>query len=390
MKILILSFYYSPDLSAGSFRTSALVEELQLKLGVNDEIDIVTTMPNRYQKYRQDTLQYEKDGNVNIYRIKLSNHKSGFVDQSISYLFYAYNTIKYAKNKEYDLIYATSGRLFTGLLGAILSRSKKVPLYLDIRDIFVDTMKSILPSYTRYIFIPFFSLVEKFTFRSASKINIVSEGFRNYFKKIVPDMNLSFFTNGIDDEFFGNFYSDTNQVNEKIIITYAGNIGKGQGLECIIPKISPFLGDEYEIRIIGDGGSREALVKELDIIGAKNTVLIDPVSRDKLLNYYAESDFLFLHLNDVSAFEKVLPSKIFEYAVTGKPILAGIKGYSRKFIKENVSGVMLFDPCDGNDFSNKFSSFKYESVERIDFCKKYSRKTIMNKMADDILSTKLL
>ena len=45
------------------------------------------------------------------------------------------------------------------------------------------------------------------------------------------------------------------------------------------------------------------------------------------------TDVLFLHLNDYSAFRKVIPSKIFEYAATGKPIVAGVSGYAAEFLR---------------------------------------------------------
>lgn len=51
MKILILSFYFYPDLSAGSFRTTALVKEFEKIIKDNDSIDIITTQPNRYGSY---------------------------------------------------------------------------------------------------------------------------------------------------------------------------------------------------------------------------------------------------------------------------------------------------------------------------------------------------
>ena len=43
MRILILSFYYEPDLCAGSFRTTALTNELKKKLSASDTLDIITT-----------------------------------------------------------------------------------------------------------------------------------------------------------------------------------------------------------------------------------------------------------------------------------------------------------------------------------------------------------
>ncbi len=386
MKILILSFYYPPDLSAGSFRTSALVNQMKQFLTEGDSIDIVTTLPNRYRKFKTDASQIEVNGYETIHRIKLSKHKSGFIDQSISFLFYTYYTLKYVRNKKYDLVYATSSRLFTGMLGALIARFKSVPLYLDIRDIFTDTMDSLLPSILKKIFLPIFLFVEKVTFRTANKINIVSEGFDQHIRSIVPNVNLSCYTNGIDEEFIDKSFDKADTVISKKIITYAGNIGKGQGLELIIPTISNLLGDEYEFRIIGDGGSRLLLEAEIEKNKLKNIVLIDPVNRETLYRFYKETDYLFLHLNDVPAFEKVLPSKIFEYAATGKPMLAGVSGYSRSFLEENVDNVMLFNPCDGDDFIKKIVDFHGEFNYRREFCSKFSRTVIMNEMASDVLS----
>ena len=39
--------------------------------------------------------------------------------------------------------------------------------------------------------------------------------------------------------------------------------------------------------------------------------------------------FLFLQLNNIKAFENVLPSKIFDYGSYNKPILAGVSGIAK-------------------------------------------------------------
>ena len=44
-RILILSFYYAPDLCAGSFRATALIESLQpIAETLNIQVDIITTL----------------------------------------------------------------------------------------------------------------------------------------------------------------------------------------------------------------------------------------------------------------------------------------------------------------------------------------------------------
>tara|TARA_R110002033_G_scaffold135_1_gene1483 strand:- start:16798 stop:17961 length:1164 start_codon:yes stop_codon:yes gene_type:complete len=384
MRILILSFYFSPDLSAGSFRTTAFVEELKKNIDSNDKIEIITTKPNRYGSFSEDAKEFEKLAeNIEINRIDLGSHKSGFVDQSKLFLKFAWQVINLVKKRQkYDIVYATSSRLMTAFLGSLIANKQKTKLYLDIRDIFTDTLESVFEkSKLRYI-IPVFRQIEKYTVNSANHINLVSKGFENYFKNINSNISYSFYTNGIDDVFLDYDFSKKKE-NKKIVITYAGNIGEGQGLEKIIPEMARKIGEDYEIHIIGDGGRKKALIENLRKIN--NVKLFEPVNRAKLLEIYKNSDILFLHLNDYEAFKKVLPSKLFEYATTKKFIIAGVGGYAKEFIEENITDVIVFEPCNVNDFYEKFKKVeKFDNINRISFVEKFKRENIMEKMAEEV------
>ena len=341
-------------------------------------------MPNRYGSFNEDAKEFEKlEENVDITRIDLGTHKSGFVDQSKLFLKFAWQVIKLVRKREkYDIVYSTSSRLMTAFLGSLISNKQKSKLYLDMRDIFTDTLESVFAkSKLRYI-IPLFKQIEKYTINSATHINLVSKGFEKYFKNINNNISYSFYTNGIDDVFLE--YDFTQDIkNEKTIITYAGNIGEGQGLEKIIPDIARKLGNDYEIHIIGDGGRKKALIEKLD--GIKNVKLFDPVNRAKLLEIYKNSDILFLHLNDYEAFKKVLPSKVFEYATTNKFIIAGVGGYAKEFIKENISDAIVFEPCNIDDFYEKFKKIeKIDDIKRDSFIEKFKRENIMELMAKEV------
>ena len=384
MKILILTFYYEPDLCAGSFRSSAFINALRPLLNDNDSVDVITTMPNRYKTFRREADPVEVNGNINIIRTELPPHKSGFFDQARAFFTYFVRTIKYTKGRDYDVVFATSSRLFTAFLGAVIARMKGARLYLDIRDIFTDTMKSLLSPPVSWIVLPIFLLVERFTVSKADKVNLVSEGFRGYFKNIAPEKEFLFFTNGIDEEFVGVSF-EKEMSTEKKIVTYAGNIGQGQGLEKIIPPIAKMTENECEFRIIGDGGMRSVLEENLKKQGVTNVVLYNPVGREELMKFYRQSDYLFLHLNDCAAFEKVLPSKIFEYAATGKPIIAGVSGFAEKFVRENVENAAVFKPCDHEDFLSKFKLLSSEGQSRGEFIKHNTSAFIMRQMARDFM-----
>lgn len=387
MRILFLSFYFYPDLSAGSFRSTALVKALLTKLPKDSQLEVVSTSPNRYSGFDVEAPQKEKSIGLTIHRIALPAHQSGMLDQSRAFMNYARGVIKLVKGKEYDLVYATSSRLMTAALGAYVAKRMDKPLYLDIRDIFVDTIKDVLPVRMAWAMNPFFSCLERWAVTSARKVNLVSAGFLPYFRERYPTQSFVQFTNGIDDEFLMEQPSGEQESTAKILrIVYAGNIGEGQGLHAIIPKLAKKYEGRLQFRIIGDGGRREQLVSAINDAGCFNVMILPPIKRDELIKEYKAADVLFLHLNDYDAFRKVLPSKIFEYAALGKPIWAGVAGYAADFIGEHVPNAAVFNPCDVEGATASFSALEMVTRPRGDFVGQFSRAAIMKKMAKDVIS----
>ena len=77
MKILYLTYYFRPDLCAGSFRHSSLFEAVLNQLGDNDFVHVITTIPNRYGSYSVEGLREETGKNYRIDRLTVPMHASG-------------------------------------------------------------------------------------------------------------------------------------------------------------------------------------------------------------------------------------------------------------------------------------------------------------------------
>jgi len=387
MKILILTFYYPPDIGPGSLRAKSLVDAL-LRYGVEEVgIDVLTTMPNRYITHGVKAASFEAAEGITIRRFDLPVHRSGMADQAKAFLAYAKAIIIETRGQQYDVVLATSSRLMTAALGALVAKRVNARLYLDIRDFFTEVMEDMLVgSFLRFM-IPGFRVLERWAFNSADKINVVSAGFLPEMKRIAPSVTPSVFTNGIDEEFIGQDFSSPCLANPPLVL-YAGNIGEGQGLHNIVPIVAAATIGKIQFSFLGDGGRRKVLQERLDEKDLGNVSIKDPVPRADLLDYYRKADILFLHLNDFEAFHKTLPSKIFEYSATGKPILAGVSGYAADFLKENVPGVEVFDPCNVEGMMvglNRLLSGP-RKIDRSDFCAKFCRQNIMHEMAADIFS----
>jgi len=386
MRLLFLSFYFRPDLCAGSFRATALVDALRDRGASNDlEIDVITTLPNRYATFSEEAAEIESCDNIKIRRIDLPAHRSDMVGQSRAFMHFARCVLGIVADRQYDMIFATSSRLFTATLGAYVSRRKKIPLYLDIRDIFVDTIRDIISPIVALPAGVVFSLIERYTMSRASTINLVSGGFEDYFRTRYPDKKLSWFTNGVDAEFIGLPKHDAKKANTVTRILYAGNIGEGQCLHDIVPQLAKVLGKRAELVVIGDGGRRQLLEEAIAAHGADNVSVQPPVARPELIQEYQSADVLFLHLGDYQAFEKVLPSKLFEYGALGKPVLAGVAGFAAEFVEREISNAAVFPPGNVDLARKAFERLRLEDAPRNDFVRKYSRNSISAEMATEII-----
>ncbi|MGY8908603.1 MAG: glycosyltransferase family 4 protein, partial [Flavobacteriales bacterium] len=329
----------------------------------------------------------KKSENVHIHRIRIPNHDNGLLGQIKSFKVFYSEALKIAKDKKYDLVYASSSRLFTAFLGSKLARKNKAKLYLDIRDIFRESIVEIFKNpFIKISLDIFLRPVERYTFKRANHINLVSKGFESYFSKY-KQATFTYFTNGIDDVFLEPKSESLFNENKIKTIVYAGNIGEGQGLHIILPKVAKTYPDNFKFIVFGDGGAKEKLITAIESEGVNNIELRNPINRTLLIEEYQKADFLFLHLNKYKAFERVLPSKLFEYGAFNKPIIAGVGGYASEFLKENMTNVILFEPGDVNAFVISLKEYSYKTESRESFIERFSRLSINKTMAKSITNS---
>jgi len=383
-RLLILSFYHPPDLAACSFRVAALIRALRAA-SPDLRIDVITTLPNRYSTFVAGAPEHEEADGITVTRIEVPTHRSGMVDQAKSFLTFARRARSIVRKQRYDLVFATSSRLMTAALAARIAGEQRAPLYLDLRDIFVDTIADVLGGARGSVLKPVVSVLERWTVGRADRVNLVSRGFASWFGPRYPRASFSWFTNGVDPEFVPPPRPPRRaDPGAPVRVLYAGNIGEGQGLHRILPELSERLRGRATFRVIGDGGRREQLRQALD--GSKDVELLPPMSRESLRAEYDEADVLFLHLNDYHAFRKVLPSKVFEYAASGKPVWAGVAGHSAEFIAAEVVNSGVFTPCDVDGAVAAFERLDLCDRPRSGFIERFSRESIMREMARDVLS----
>ena len=281
-------------------------------------------------------------------------------------------------------VVASSSRMANAVLGARISARAGCDFYLDLRDIFSEAFADVYRGRAMAALSPLFAWLEKRAVRSVRGVNVVSPGFAGFVQASGSKLKPSMVPNGIDAVFSAARWQGLPAEPRRRLL-YAGNIGDGQALDQVLPALARHLPD-WQIDVIGDGG-REALLRQaLARASVSNVVVLPPVSRDALIAHYNRADALFLHLADLPAFERVLPSKLFEYAASQRPILAGVNGVAKAFIDEHLEGVCCFSPGNAFEAAEGLRSLNLQLYPRSEFVARFNREALMDELSCQILA----
>jgi glycosyltransferase involved in cell wall biosynthesis len=341
--VLIISQQFYPEIGSHANRIKQLY--LQLKKE-NYDVTIFTTEPSYPNKkiyenrnfWDEDSLNGEKE---NIIRINISKreYSNSMLNRLFYYLEIALKLFLLIKNdrKQYDYILVTSPPIFTGVVGLFAKYKYKSTFFLDIRDLWPESLKGV-GVFNNPIILSSFGAVEKLLYRKADKIIINSLGFQDYIhrKAKIDKSKIVFIPNGAVKEEIASIKKGENE-DKKII--YAGNLGLAQNTE-FIHKLVPLLDKEgIKLTIIGYGVNRKQLFNAIKEY--KNVTIIKPLTRKQCFRIISEHDLGLVTLKDKEVFKTVLPGKIIDYMTCGVPIVGVVNGYSKDIVEKEQVGITL-------------------------------------------------
>lgn len=339
MKIVLLIDNFTPDLGAPSFRFESIVKELANQ---GNEVDVIASCPNRIKNNNFKEFKYN---NVNVIRIKNTNEKKDIFHRAIDYFSYFIKSIKIGLkiSKNSDLIIATSPQLLVGVSGAFISFINRKYFLIDIRDLWPDValdmkvMKKINPIYIGL------KILENFMYKKSDFLVYNSPGFEKYLNSKKNIKKKSLITNGIDDYILEKFKNKNSKVikKNKYTLLYAGNVGIAQNLKILV-DFAQKLGEKVEIVIIGQGSQEKEIRDKINERKLENLKIKEAIPREKLFEEYGNADILFLQLKNIEMFKKTIPSKIFEYLATKKPIIYGLEGIGKQILMEEFKVKYYF------------------------------------------------
>ena len=242
MRILFLTHYFPPEVNAPASRT---FEHCREWVRNGHEVHVITCVPNHpagriYPGYRNRFLQHEQPEGIQVHRVlTVPAPNAGFVGRTVNYFFYLIMATLVAPFlPKMDDVVSTSPQFFCGLAGYLVSRLKRVPWVLEIRDLWPESIVSVgamrESRLTRAL-----GWLESFAYRKADAIVSVTESFVAHIEARGGAGKVTVITNGVDLKFFtpggdARGLAAEFGVTGRFVAAYVGTHGMAHGLDTIL------------------------------------------------------------------------------------------------------------------------------------------------------------
>ncbi|TKB65784.1 MAG: glycosyltransferase family 4 protein [Nitrospira sp.] len=351
MRVLFLSHYFPPEVNAPASRT---YEHCKQWVRDGHEVTVVTCAPNHprgkvYEGYSNRFFQREEKDEIRIIRVwTYVTANEGFFKRTLNYVSFMVSSIVAALwLPQSDVVVTTSPQFFNGLAGYFVSRLKRMPWVLEIRDLWPESILAVGAIRNKAI-IRMLEWVELFAYRKADRIVPVTDAFKRYMvKKGIPAEKIEVIKNGVDLSFFKevtglNPIAMELGLHGKFVAAYVGTHGMAHCLETILYSARELKErEDIVILLVGDGAERQRLLGMRDEMVLHNVIMLDQQPKEKMPYLWALSDVSLVLLKKSELFTTVIPSKIFESMAMKKPIILGVEGESAGIIKAAEAGFCI-------------------------------------------------
>ena len=351
MHILFLTDNFYPELNAPASRT---YDHCQTWSKLGHKVTVITCVPNFptgrvFDGYKNKIYQVEYYGDIKVIRVwSFIAKNSGNLLRIIDFLSFMISSFFAGLLvKKPDLIIGTSPQFFTVCSAFALSLVRRKKWVFELRDLWPESIVEV-GAMRESIAIKILKKIEYFLYKKANLIVSVTHSFKNILvSNGIPGEKIEVITNGVDLDFFNQGLAKKSDLRSLtastncMLIGYFGTIGMAHRLETILLSAQIIQNEDFPIKFVfvGEGAEKDKLIELAQRLDLKNVSFIAGVKKQVLRNYWMDVDLSITHLRRSELFESVIPSKIFESAAMGTPILHGVPGESADLVEKYGLGL---------------------------------------------------
>lgn len=264
-----------------------------------------------------------------------------------------------------DIIISTLAPIEVSKAVKEFSEQYKIPLIIDIRDLWPDIYFEVTPKSTHVFIKMLVSKTKRDLFKILNKdtsIIGVTSKFLEYgleigkrkrhsndriFHTAYPSNHLLESKNK-----FENHWSKYNIKKDDFIVSFVGNFGKQFELETVFESINQLKDTNIKFVLCGTGEKYEKYKEKT--MNNDNVILPGWINKDEIGSLLTNSDIGIAPYINSKNFRLNCPNKFGEYLASKLPILVSVDGVMNELLKENNCGFMYKE---SHDLSSKIKKY---------------------------------
>lgn len=362
MKILLVSFYYYPELGAAPSRITNMASGLREQ---GAEVDVLTCMPNYpkgkiFEGYRGTLYKKEKNGGNNIYRYwtyaTISKNPIsrawGMLSFAIMMWFFA---LRVKLVKSYDRVIVQSPPLLVSFSAVVIFKClyKKI-VVLNVSDLWPLSAVELGAISNVGLSYKIFAWIEKFIYKKVNGIIGQSEEILKHISDFDSSESKILYRN-LQNYTISAEYKER---NPQLKIVYAGLLGVAQDILGIIKNVN-FKELDVELHLYGGGYQTKEIEAYIDN-KEMNVFYHGYVNKNEIVKELSKYDASIIPL--AVQIKGAVPSKIYDILPVGIPVLFCGGGEGAQIIKRYDVGY-ISDPGDYKSLKDNIEMLKNISSE---------------------------
>ncbi len=333
-RVLIHSIVFSPD----GVSTAYLYNDIALGLVDSGfDVTVLTTTPHYNvidSELMKQPLSKKMAGlyyvsnfqGIEVYHIPLKKYKST-LKRIFSFVYWHIASFMLALTiKKINFVLSPSPPLSIGFISLLIAKLKGAKAVYNVQEIYPDLLIN-QGSLKSKILINLLKKFERFIYNYSAAVTTIDQVFYStILPRFVNGDNLKIIPNFVDTDLYKPLRQNLKlpaifgDVNDKIKILYAGNIGFYQDWDPLFFAAKEFLDENIEFWIIGEGVQKEYLISEVQNQNLTNIRIFPYQSREIIPIINNCADIHFIAINQQME-QEGFPSKVYTIMACAKPLV---------------------------------------------------------------------
>lgn len=338
--------YVGPD-QPGNARVGAQLAALR---EAGFEIDVIASQQG-YLERQSRSCQDEvlTLPGLRVHRLAPKRSRVGYQNRGRSYLDFLQRSFTYIPSlPEPSVIFVSSPPLPQMVSGLLLSALYRVPLVLEVRDLWPAFMEETGLLRSRPLILAM-RWLEAISLRYAAQIVAVTPGFAGLMQlQGVAHERICVIPSGatpldIPDEprrmQRANWRNRHRLANDQFVALYAGSLNEHYAVDALLDAAKHLERKkrrDITIAIYGDGRMADLLREASNSLS--NVLFLGAIPNREMREPLTGADLALVTLRPYPLFQSVFPGKLFEAMAAGLPVLSNIRGHTETLLRASGGG----------------------------------------------------